>query len=478
MIGFILSSSKITNELAIDFGVIPPSQLPLANNYLIKFQLDELSRFCDKVYVSLLKNDILNNPGELHKYYVDDNLSLKELIIKILNSFQDEDVLFLYGDTLIKYPKTICNDESVIYCVKKTKLEYPNWYILPDNSVMCGSFLIKKDLNRILRSINIGSLKILLDQLTINSQKVNIENKNWFDFGHFHTYFSSKKNFLQTRFFNSIESISNNFIKKSSQDIGKIIFEYNWLKSFHNLFPEITPFVRNLNLFESKTAAYEIEYINYPSLSDMFVIGKHDNGVKLYIIQNLIKTINNIQSKSPKKNINDNFILEKLNSREKDILRISKEFNCHEQINKIIQSNKVFFENNNFYETIMHGDFCFSNILFDRRTDSLKLIDPRGYKNRNEGFSIYGPWVYDYFKLAHSFIGKYDCIIKGDSVESFNIEEINYNIDFFTSNTQIPRETLINGMINLFITMVPLHSDNLFRQKNFLEMAQVLNSIR
>ena len=196
-------------------------------------------------------------------------------------------------------------------------------------------------------------------------------------------------------------------------------------------------------------------------------MGKHDNEVKQSIIQNLFKTLKTIQSKSVIKNSNDNFILDKLVLREKNILSVAKQLNCYEQTKKIINNNKSFFEKNKFHETIMHGDFCFSNMLFDRRTDSLKLIDPRGFKNRSEGFSLYGPWVYDYFKLAHSFVGKYDNIIMGDSVELFNIEEIKSNLDFFISNTNISKDTLIHGMINLFNTMVPLHSDNLFRQKTF-----------
>eukprot|EP01034_Spumella_vulgaris_P006135 gene6135-biopygen5401 len=33
---------------------------------------------------------------------------------------------------------------------------------------------------------------------------------------------------------------------------------------------------------------------------------------------------------------------------------------------------------------VMHGDLCFSNILFDTRSDCIKLIDPRGLNFRDE----------------------------------------------------------------------------------------------
>src|SRR5690606_40930853 len=45
------------------------------------------------------------------------------------------------------------------------------------------------------------------------------------------------------------------------------------------------------------------------------------------------------------------------------------------------------------YPSIMHGDFCFSNILFDSRSNRIKLIDPRGI-NANGEISIYGDQKY------------------------------------------------------------------------------------
>jgi len=32
---------------------------------------------------------------------------------------------------------------------------------------------------------------------------------------------------------------------------------------------------------------------------------------------------------------------------------------------------------------LFHGDLCFSNVLFDSRSDRIKLIDPRGCNTRN-----------------------------------------------------------------------------------------------
>ncbi|ECP3589223.1 hypothetical protein FZH48_26620, partial [Salmonella enterica] len=59
---------------------------------------------------------------------------------------------------------------------------------------------------------------------------------------------------------------------------------------------------------------------------------------------------------------------------------------------------------------ITHGDFCFSNILYDFRSQRIKLIDPRGINFYNE-LSIWGDIRYDLAKLNHSVIGRYDLII-------------------------------------------------------------------
>lgn len=57
---------------------------------------------------------------------------------------------------------------------------------------------------------------------------------------------------------------------------------------------------------------------------------------------------------------------------------------------------------------LLHGDFCFSNILVREDLKKVKLLDPRG------GFeepSIYGPKAYDIGKLAQSTYSWYDKIV-------------------------------------------------------------------
>lgn len=56
---------------------------------------------------------------------------------------------------------------------------------------------------------------------------------------------------------------------------------------------------------------------------------------------------------------------------------------------------------------IGHGDLCFSNILYDKRTQFLRLIDPRGATREED---LYTHPYYDLAKLSHSIIGGYDIV--------------------------------------------------------------------
>ena len=57
-----------------------------------------------------------------------------------------------------------------------------------------------------------------------------------------------------------------------------------------------------------------------------------------------------------------------------------------------------------------HGDLCFSNILYSREANLLKLIDPKGAL---EEADLYTDPYYDLAKLSHSICGCYDFFNSG-----------------------------------------------------------------
>jgi hypothetical protein len=468
MVGVILSSKKIEGELCIDFGDITPSELPLANRKIIEHQSSELSRFCSKIFVTTFSKDSsLSRYEKVKTIIVEKDLAITELIKSIIKKFNNESILFLYGDTFIRFPKLL-KPTSTMFYVKDIDFSYPNWFFLEKNKIMCGAFIINKQAIKKLDYNNISSLSDLFYFIVNSGKLLKINKKDWYDFGHYHTYYISKKSFLETRDFNSISVSSKGFVEKSSKDISKILYEYNWLKKAHKIFPSIVPVVKDLDIKNTSTCSYKIVYENTPSLSDIFVHGNHDLKTKLKILVKLIKTINLIQNFYAHREPKENFIYKKLIEREEKIIKTATLFSLEKEVKSIISKNKNYFKNKTFHETIMHGDFCFSNILYNRRYDKITLIDPRGYLSTNAGFSFFGPYVYDYFKLAHSFIGGYDYIISGGNPIDSTKEETHNKLSFFCGETGLSKELIIYGLVNLFLTMIPLHRDSPERQQKFL----------
>ena len=139
-------------------------------------------------------------------------------------------------------------------------------------------------------------------------------------------------------------------------------------------------------------------------------------------------------------------------------------------------------------ETIVHGDYCFSNILFDSSNYIFKLVDPRGRLNAEA--TIYGDARYDIAKLRHSVVGLYDFIVQG----LFKLTEtkIGFQYKILTTNDYQVLEDIFDNYAKansfdikeikfieglLFLSMIPLHKDNLERQKMFyLRAIELLNN--
>jgi hypothetical protein len=135
--------------------------------------------------------------------------------------------------------------------------------------------------------------------------------------------------------------------------------------------------------------------------------------------------------------------------------------------------------------SIIHGDFCFSNILYNYKTQSVKVIDPRGLDlDGNE--TIYGDVRYDIAKLAHSVLGLYDYIIAGCyELEEASEYNLNFEIQVESSIIYIQKyfkSLQFGGMglsqlstypilVHLFLSMLPLHSDHPNRQRAMLANA-------
>ena len=137
---------------------------------------------------------------------------------------------------------------------------------------------------------------------------------------------------------------------------------------------------------------------------------------------------------------------------------------------------------------IGHGDPCFSNILYSKTGQSLKLIDPRGVPPNGDPYT---DEYYDIAKLSHSVCGRYDflnqekfTIVLGDDLipklaldthypdwatELFEqiISEAGYDLDLARTYE-----------CSLFISMLPLHIDKPKKVLAFaLNAAELLDTL-
>lgn len=126
--------------------------------------------------------------------------------------------------------------------------------------------------------------------------------------------------------------------------------------------------------------------------------------------------------------------------------------------------------------SVIHGDLCFPNILVEEEHKFFRLIDPRG---KFGDFDIFGDRRYDLAKLLHSAEGNYDLIIADEFKVSVRGAAIDYKMTldfspvkkkflavFARQLKNLPAIRLIEA--TLFLSMIPLHSDSLSRQRVML----------
>jgi hypothetical protein len=138
---------------------------------------------------------------------------------------------------------------------------------------------------------------------------------------------------------------------------------------------------------------------------------------------------------------------------------------------------------------VSHGDLCLSNILYSKETKLLKFIDPRGSSDKS---GMYFDPLYDIVKLSHSILGDYDSIVNGlvditfdDSMKAsltMKRSVSNENKTSFISflERQGYRVDLIRLLeCSLFISMLPLHLDNLNKVTCLaLQATKILDDVR
>jgi len=501
----IASAAFISPELQVEIGKVPPAFLPLGNRRLYEHQIDVLKRTFpnEAIYLSVNESYQLKNSDELSiaklgvsLVRVPDGLTLGNSILYVINTIgkYNETLRILHGDTFLS---EIPFDEDLI-ALAEPEDQYV-WEIESeqDQKVWCGFFAFSniKSLARSLAVTNgnfVDAIRMYQGSIKVKCVLV----YGWLDMGHVNTFFRSRANMTTQRSFNELK-ISGGVVLKSSLQTRKIEAEANWFETLpNNLKHYIPQFIRNGT--ERNVSFYEVEYLPNLPLNELFV---HGNLPLLFwkrifkIAEKVLNDFRNSKSLTIKekeivssdfnKIINDK-TLERLSEFElqegcdfnKETSLNGKELPSFYQIVAECQQAATALEE---LPGISHGDFCFSNLLYDSRLNNLKLIDPRGM-NFSQEFIIIGDLKYDIAKFAHSVIGFYDHIVAG----LFTVKEIEGMHFFFEVHTDqtvrmIEQEFMSNFsllgiktndvlpvVILLFLSMPPLHNEDANRQLAFL----------
>ena len=128
---------------------------------------------------------------------------------------------------------------------------------------------------------------------------------------------------------------------------------------------------------------------------------------------------------------------------------------------------------------MIHGDFCFNNILCDPLYTAIRLIDPRGEAAPSGDLPPgYGDRRYDVVKLFHSVGGHYDAIVNNlFSLRWNSAKEIDLQVYVpahqpFLANAfqellrpaDLSEQQLNLLTASLFFSMLPLHREDSDRQ--------------
>lgn len=312
----------------------------------------------------------------------------------------------------------------------------------------------------------------------------------------------------KSRAFNNvtIDKVHGTVTKQSVTDFEKLEDEARW---YSNLPCELLPFVPRLLDMSRKNSEIVIEYCPYSTLSELFTSASRKSYDWNRIIQRLVQILlifKGAPVMCPQKQLEEiqDFHLRKTENRVNELHKSPKFADLMVEP-KIIINDKEYWNVDSYRLTywlkahfhliqtsVVHGDFCLSNILYDLDSDMVKLIDPRGYLVHKSSPSIYGDLGYDYAKLLHSFHGLYDFIVQGkyalidfgsysyhfmiEVEEEWHTKILQYLSKIFVSEEAQKYASVLEVL--LFITMIPLHYDDEQRQLAFyLRAVQLYNEL-
>jgi len=426
------------------------------------------------------------------------------LVTTIPNELPNEnEVLIDYLESHNEEWAVISENENQIYFHRKNNKN------LFTGNAFTGCFTVSKTiLEKAIQSLEFETDLIEVVSKIYQFSPLEFKKSPWIDCGHEINYYKAKKELINSRSFNQIQVTESDIVIKKSQHIQKLMDEVNYIKCLPASISVFFPRIISEYEVDNSTYAYEISYYSMPNVAELmlywdlkpnhwrlifekfsivldsfrnvkfsfsfeqhtdFYFGKFDNRVHEFLIS---------VGDTTKKQLTESTLV--INSSEILTLNALLSF-IEEKVKEIYGSTD---------HCIMHGDFCFNNILFEVSTNTIKLIDSRGsYSHDYKG--IYGDQLYDCAKLLHSSVYGYDYLVNDlfELTEDQDVITLQFN---WRENRELLSDLSKNLIFRmgfeyqdvkfvvglLFLSMTPLHNDSPVRQKAmFIHGLCILNEV-
>jgi hypothetical protein len=517
----ITSGAYVESELASEFGRIPPAFLPVGNRRLYTYQIRQFGRLHDQVCLTL-PNDFVVDEADalsLREHGVDvcrttPGAPLGAAVREFLTGAMAHAIGaggpldILYGDTLVTDPLREGSDWLAIGHTD----EYYDWHHeTPAGGEPGGAWT---------GLFSFSSPALLADQLAVTDDFIAAVQaydrhigglahwtvSRWLDFGHVHTYFDSKRIMTTQRHFNQLR-VLDGVVTKSSDDSAKMLAEAVWFEQAPApIKPFLAPYICRTGgqidgaadpLAGYQLAGYQLEYLHLATLNELYVFGRLPERVWRRIFRACdayLRTASSLPAVPLDADFARQTYVDKTMQRLHAYAAVAgidldAAWTLNERpapsLRAIAQHAGEALLATAPVPSFVHGDFCFSNILFDFRAGRVKTIDPRGTDALGRP-SRFGDLRYDLGKLAHSVLGLYDFIVAGFYLLRRDDQALYFRV---LSERCLPVQRLFAGtafagrtpaqwqaypvMVLLFLSMLPLHADDPRRQ-----LALMANGIR
>jgi hypothetical protein len=300
--------------------------------------------------------------------------------------------------------------------------------------------------------------------------------EQWLDCGHVNTYHRSRRSLTTEREFNHLAPAGRSVVKSGSNH-RKIAAEASW---FETLPPALRVYApAYLGRGMGATPSYALEYLHHPTLADLFVFGRLERRTWERILADCDEFLSGCLAHAapPDAPTGPDLYLDKTMERLEAYARATGvDLDAPCRLNGValpsltrMAGEAAALVPDEPAQTLIHGDFCFSNILYDARADLIRVIDP------------YGDIRYDLGKLHHSAVGWYDLIIAGYfRLHRQGALDFDFALpgdpsreavaELYLGRNFAGRSVAVAPAISvlLFLSMLPLHSDDARRQTALL----------